>query len=222
MRRITLFLALLLIPLFALTGVAAGAEIEDGATNVLVVNLRFLPRDVTIDQGETVTWINNSTYHNVVANDGSFTSGEPAPGPWTFQHTFDTPGTYPYYCVLHGNAGGGGMAGTVTVNPLTPQVRSAAIVLVPRAVGAFHLIIGLVVVRDDAGAPVPGATVSANWTLPNGVVQSRTAQSNANGLAFFFTLDGLGTYTLDITDITAPGYTFDPAGSVLTRSITVP
>ncbi len=45
-------------------------------------------------------------------------NGQPLPGGPAFELTFDTPGEYPYYCVLH--AGGPddehGMAGTITVS----------------------------------------------------------------------------------------------------------
>lgn len=221
MRRLTMLLALLLIALLSLTGVA-GAESPGGVVDVEVTNFTYTPINVQITAGETVSWTNMQGFHNVVADDGSFDSGPAANPPWNFQHTFNTPGSYPYYCSIHGAPGGIGMSGTVTVEPTNPLVRSVAIILVPRPIGTFHLIIGLVVVRDDAGAPVPGATVSANWTLPNGTVQNRTAVSNASGLAPFFTFDGLGTYTLEITNIAAAGFTFDPGGSVLTRSITIP
>jgi plastocyanin len=34
----------------------------------------------------------------------------------TFSMTFKTPGSYPYYCRVHGGPGGRGMSGTVTVS----------------------------------------------------------------------------------------------------------
>jgi plastocyanin len=41
-------------------------------------------------------------------------SGTPADAPHTYQFKFDTPGTYQYYCAVHGSPGAG-MSGTVTV-----------------------------------------------------------------------------------------------------------
>jgi hypothetical protein len=39
-------------------------------------------------------------------------------------------------------------------------------------------------------------------------------------VASFSTSDGNGTYTLTVTNIVKTGYTFDPANSVLSKSIT--
>jgi plastocyanin len=37
--------------------------------------------------------------------------------PMEWECTFDTPGDYIYYCVLHGDAVGNGMAAKLTVTP---------------------------------------------------------------------------------------------------------
>ncbi|MGH2543393.1 MAG: carboxypeptidase regulatory-like domain-containing protein, partial [Ardenticatenaceae bacterium] len=103
-----------------------------------------------------------------------------------------------------------------------PTVRSAAIFLRARENASGYVIFGLVAVRDGNNVPVPGATVDVTWTLPDNSTQQRSATANDSGLAFFATFNGTGTYTLTVDNITAAGYTFDPDGSVLTRSITVP
>ena len=82
----------------------------------------FSPATVTIHPGDTVQWSWASTGH-------SSTSGTPgAPsGLWdsgilsegsTFTHTFNTAGSFPYYCVPHGACCG--MRGTVTVTNSSP------------------------------------------------------------------------------------------------------
>jgi plastocyanin len=75
----------------------------------------FSPSTVTVDPGQPVcwTWSNTSDSHNLKADDGSFTSGEPE-NHGNFQKTFTTPGTYGYYCQVHGSLTGG-MRGTVIV-----------------------------------------------------------------------------------------------------------
>jgi plastocyanin len=81
---------------------------------------RFSPADVTIQAGQTVEWVwpAGSSGHNVTPDDTEPpTSGPVASGPETYSHTFNTPGTYNYYCIAHGLPGGGGMSGTVTVEP---------------------------------------------------------------------------------------------------------
>ena len=77
---------------------------------------QFTPRNATVNQGETVTWTNGGGLHNVKFDDGSFE--QPASGdssPWTVSRSFDTPGTFRYYCEVHGGPNGAGMSGTVTV-----------------------------------------------------------------------------------------------------------
>jgi plastocyanin len=82
----------------------------------------FTPASVTIHPGDTVRWTWSSTGH-------SSTSGTPgAPnGIWdsgilnqgaVFTHTFNTAGSFPYYCTPHGACCG--MRGTVNVTNPTP------------------------------------------------------------------------------------------------------
>jgi len=75
----------------------------------------FTPANITIDVGDTVRWVNNGGFHNVIADDGSFTSGDPAFNPWVYENVFRASGDNPYYCVIHGNTGGIGMSGVITV-----------------------------------------------------------------------------------------------------------
>ena len=77
----------------------------------------FVPRNATIRVGDTVEWTNfdDTMAHNVVADGGTFTSGPPDTGVWTYRHTFTSTGTFPYYCLPHGGPGGAGMAGSVIV-----------------------------------------------------------------------------------------------------------
>ncbi|WP_245944452.1 cupredoxin domain-containing protein [Haloplanus salinus] len=78
--------------------------------------LGFDPQVVRVSPGTTVTW-HWATYadpfpdffdeipHNVVAPDGSFSSGPPEPATTAsdFSHTFTEPGLHPYVCVPHGS-----------------------------------------------------------------------------------------------------------------------
>jgi len=62
---------------------------------------RFIPADMTIVVGTTVRWTNyGEQAHDVVANDGSFRSGNLITSS-SFSHTFTTPGRYSYYCTPH-------------------------------------------------------------------------------------------------------------------------
>ena len=85
---------------------------------VTVTNFSFSPAELTITVGDAVKWTNVLGNHNVLADDGSFTSGPVAPAPWEYTHTFTTAGNNPYYCEPHGGPGGSGMAGVIIVqNP---------------------------------------------------------------------------------------------------------
>jgi plastocyanin len=77
---------------------------------------RFEPASVTIPAGTTVTWRWVGGFHNVTPTGSpTFTgSGAPVSAPSTFAQTFTTPGTYLYFCVVHGTPSSG-MRGTIVV-----------------------------------------------------------------------------------------------------------
>ena len=73
----------------------------------------FSPSTITVDPGQPVCWTWNGTQHTVKADDDSFTSGPPTDS-GTFQRTFNSSGTFGYYCQVHGTKTAG-MRGTVVV-----------------------------------------------------------------------------------------------------------
>lgn len=75
----------------------------------------FAPAVVKLSPGTTVTWNWVEGYHNVVATEETFDSGEPEKN-GTFEHTFETPGTFLYYCAPHKSMG---MKGAVIVQKST-------------------------------------------------------------------------------------------------------
>lgn len=88
---------------------------------VNLTGFTFDPPLLTINVGETVNWVSNTGTHNVngstnsfPANPEGFSSGSPQPAPWTFSHTFNTPGVYAYACDPHISLG---MLGSVIVLP---------------------------------------------------------------------------------------------------------
>lgn len=100
------------------TATAEPAEPPGGATVQVLPSNTFSPAAVTIAPGESVTWVwaEGSGLHNVLPDvQEPAPSGPLAAGPRTYTYTFDTPGTYRYYCLSHGNRGGVGMSGTVVV-----------------------------------------------------------------------------------------------------------
>ncbi|HZD58153.1 MAG TPA: Ig-like domain-containing protein, partial [Anaerolineales bacterium] len=104
-----------------------------------------------------------------------------------------------------------------TANCTAACLRSASITISL----ARSAVIGQVVVKDEDGANISGATVSATWTLPDESTINQTLITNTQGEAIFKTsTGGSGLYVLTVTNITKAGFTFDPANSVLTASIT--
>jgi len=79
-------------------------------------NNRFEPANVTIPVGTTVTWSWVGGFHDVTptGNPTFIGNGAPVPAPNTFSHTFDSPGTYLYFCSVHGSPNAG-MHGTIVV-----------------------------------------------------------------------------------------------------------
>jgi plastocyanin len=85
-------------------------EAATGETAVMIENFAFDPDPLEITAGTTVTWTNmDSTAHTVSQDGGGFESGKLDQGA-TFSYTFDTPGTYKYFCQYHAN-----MKGTIVV-----------------------------------------------------------------------------------------------------------
>ena len=106
-----------------MTGNATGASGGDSVTispgsSVPSNGKFFVPDTLTVSKGTTVSWTNgDSTLHTVTSgspeagNSGTeFDSSYLAAGK-TFQHQFNTAGTFDYYCTLHPY-----MKGKVVVN----------------------------------------------------------------------------------------------------------
>jgi plastocyanin len=92
------------------------------AITIQVDNNSFTPGIDTVAVGGTVTWnwAATSLGHSVTSTGSpSFTSDPDgiSNGPKTYAFTFNTPGTYLYYCLAHGSAGPPptGMSGTIVV-----------------------------------------------------------------------------------------------------------
>jgi hypothetical protein len=89
-----------------------------------MVDFAFEPSSVEVQAGTTVTWTNDGqTPHTATADDGSFDSGNVAPGQ-SFSQAFEQPGTFDYHCEFHPQ-----MTGAVVVQgeggsqPTQPRVQ---------------------------------------------------------------------------------------------------
>ena len=122
--RLAALLAALLVP-----AIPAGAANQ----TVAVSSNLFTPADVTVQQGDTVTWTNSGGLHNVRFDDGSFEMpAAPDSSPWSVSRAFDTVGVFRYYCEEHGYPNGVDMSGAVNVQPVgTPPPPPAGSRLPP-------------------------------------------------------------------------------------------
>jgi len=72
-----------------------------GAAQVVADNFSFAPARASVAAGSTVTWTNRDDVpHNIVSREQKFKSPV-LDTDEQFSHTFDTPGTYPYFCSIH-------------------------------------------------------------------------------------------------------------------------
>lgn len=97
---------------------ATPAPAPGGATSAVTIprgaevlgNRAFMPDDLDIAVGTTVTWTNtDSVAHTSTSNGSGWNSGTIAPGQG-FSFTFQTAGTFAYHCAIHP-----GMVGSVVV-----------------------------------------------------------------------------------------------------------
>ncbi len=86
--------------------------------------LKFTPASITVQPGDTVQWVWAASGHSSTSGtpgnpDGLWDSGVQNSG-FTFSHTFNSAGTFNYYCTPHGQCCG--MIGSVTVSSGSPTV----------------------------------------------------------------------------------------------------
>ncbi|PWU11776.1 MAG: hypothetical protein C5B51_01970 [Terriglobia bacterium] len=135
-------------------------------------------------------------------------------------HTYAAPGVYTALLQVTDNSGAKSST-SVTVTALG-VMRSTAISMRAFTRFAVFTVYANVTVSDATGAPVPGATVTATWTVPQNLQQQQSAVTDATGVASFSISPSTnrGTFTIAIDDIAKGAYTFDRANSVLTKSLT--
>jgi plastocyanin len=75
-----------------------------GSTLVAIRDFAFVPSDLHVKVGGSVTWLNcepaGTPSHTTTSNQGVWNSPLLAPGD-AFTQTFDTPGVFPYICAVH-------------------------------------------------------------------------------------------------------------------------
>jgi plastocyanin len=107
---------LLIVPA-ALAALAVAGPAGAATSTVSIYASGFSPKNVTVTQGDTVTWVNRDTVnHQVLATGGQFVSAILKPGQ-KYSFTFNTPGSYGYEDELHTK-----LTGKVTVKVAPPTL----------------------------------------------------------------------------------------------------
>ena len=97
-----------------IASVLVARQIDPGVTGpaVGIVDFEFQPATLTIEPGQTVTWVNcGDQAHTTTSDGGVWDSDLLFPGE-TFTRTFGAAGTFPYHCTPHPV-----MQGTIIVEP---------------------------------------------------------------------------------------------------------
>jgi|GEM_PF-890415 len=80
---------------------AVSAQSYGPGARVAIYQYMFHPAVMTIPVGTTVTWTNYDPFaHTSTSDTGVWNSGSINPGA-SYQYTFNTPGTFPYHCMIH-------------------------------------------------------------------------------------------------------------------------
>ncbi|XUX00409.1 MAG: cupredoxin family copper-binding protein [Dehalogenimonas sp.] len=96
--------------MLVLASILAGCGSSNSPNTITMKNLQYVPKTLTVSVGTTVTWKNtDGVEHSVTSTTGLFDSGLFNPG-GSYTYTFNTAGTYNYYCTIHP-----GMTGTIIV-----------------------------------------------------------------------------------------------------------
>ena len=92
---------------------------------VRVIDTAFAPTEVTVSAGDMVEWRQTGFQPHSVTSSNDLFDSDPRCGPLrtddcmgegdSFSFVFDKPGTYAYYCRVHGLPDGIGMTGVIEV-----------------------------------------------------------------------------------------------------------
>ena len=153
-------------------------ELRADQTIVVGPGIVYSPSTVTVSPGEAVIW-SFQGFHTSTSDTATgpevWDSGFRSSG--TFSHTFQTPGTYPFYCQVHSFPGGTVMNGVVQVlgagvTPTSTPSPTAIAKTTPTPT------------PPQAGTPVPsGAPIPALG--PGGRMLFALALATAGVLALF-------------------------------------
>lgn len=218
---------------------AATTEVTVGGTGVYGGDiLSFSPNTFTIHVGDSVHFTNAGGMHNVdftsigvkCANGCSDTGGtttDPLDAAWSFTRTFNTAGTFPFMCDMHGGAPYN-MKGTITVQPAASQPGTLAFSLASYSVSEAAALATITVTRtggDDGAVSVSysatagTATAGVDFQATSGTLNWAAADDASKTFQVHIlndgTSDGSETVNLTLSGVTG-GATLGLASATLT------
>jgi plastocyanin len=151
----------------------ATTSLSAATHNISITDNMFNGGSISISVGDEVIWTNNgANAHNSTSGSGCTADGEwtspTLASTQTFSHTFNTPGTFDYFCSFHCP----GMTGTITVTGTTGIFNSRAASsltvfpnpftdLVTLSVSQGNNNVTMIKVMDALGKPVKNIEVSS-------------------------------------------------------------
>ena len=164
MKKQLLFIATFFVSLF----ISQNLYSTNDTVNT-VGNTGFLPSNLTINIGDSVTFVNTGGFHNVNGMISTFPLnpqgfenpvGGIISGGWAFVHVFSIPGTYNYQCDPHIPS----MAGVINViAPITPLISGISY-NDPVCFGDTN---GNLTVNINQTVPASYAEIKLFWLNPN-------------------------------------------------------
>jgi hypothetical protein len=159
----------------------------------------------------------------VEGQDGTGIAMNPVDGSWggtleAVTAVIDTSTLEPgkYYVLVHGKNNDGKWgpfsAAWLTVQAPPMKVHIDDIQMRYRSSGNRYRISCSVPVLDQNSVVVSGATVTLQWSLPNGKTLTQNAVTTKKGVAtFYYLAGGSGLYTVTVMNVVAVGYMYDPS-----------
>ncbi len=198
-----------------LVGLAAPGSASPTTHIVNIVEFAYSPSTVTVNVGDTVTWVHDSSSvpHSVTADDASFDSSPNCSfadegaclGPNAkYSHTFTQPGTFHYQCRIHGSE----MTGVVIVKSATTSTPKIT------AVNPASIKHGLANVKTTITGSgfVTGITIKISGT---GVTISSPHRVDADHLTMLLTVSSTAAKTArNVTVTNVDGGTYTKTGGL--------
>ena len=177
----------------------------------------WIPNDISIAVGDTVTWSNDDIAAHTV------TSGSPMDGPDgifdsslfmtgdTFSHTFDAEGTYDYFCMVHPWMQGNVIVGAAMAEePMETETVMISIEADPASAGETMTI--NVSITGSDGSAVEHVNFDVTATQGDNRVLDETGVHDHDGVMSFTTMaldsDASGDNPVDV-EVTFQGFGID-------------